>query len=88
MRDIQLALETSKYPEDKAFKLYERQGECYAVLGNVDLAVKSYQMAMTMITKNSQKLPKDKLKKFILGIKKKLENLQAENNSNGMVTKK
>ena len=88
LRDIQLALETSKYPEDKAFKLYERQGECYAVLGNVDLAVKSYQMAMTMITKNSQKLPKDKFKKFISGIKKKLENLQAENKSNGMVTKK
>ena len=50
--------------------------------------MKSYQMAMTMITKNSQKLPKDKFKKFISGIKKKLENLQADNKSNGMVTKK
>ena len=33
LRDIQLALVTSKYPEDKAFKLYERQGECYPALG-------------------------------------------------------
>ena len=36
LRDIQLALVTSKYPEDKAFKLYERQGECYPALGNTD----------------------------------------------------
>ena len=27
LRDIQLALATSKYPEDKAFKLYERLKE-------------------------------------------------------------
>ena len=87
LRDIELALATSKYPEEKAFKLYERQGECYAALGNADLAMESYQMAMTMIKKNSR-LPKDKLKKFILGIQKKLENLQAESKSNGVVTKK
>ena len=88
LRDIQLALATSKYPDDKAFKLYERQGECYAVLGNTDLAMESYQMAITMIKKNSRTLPKDKLKKFILSIQKKLENLQAESKSNGVVTKK
>ena len=39
LRDIQLALATSKYPEDKAFKLYERQGECNAALGNANLAI-------------------------------------------------
>ena len=83
-----MALATSKYPEEKAFKLYERQGECYAALGNADLAMESYQMAMKMIRKNSR-LPKDKLKNFILGIQKKLENLKAEQSkSNGVVTKK
>ena len=88
LRDIELALATSKYPEEKAFKLYERQGECYAALGNADLAMESYQMAMKMIRKNSR-LPKDKLKNFILGIQKKLENLKAEQSkSNGVVTKK
>ena len=73
LRDIKLALD-SKYPQDKVFKLYERQGECESSLGRHEQAKESFEMSIEMIKKHA-KMSKDKIEKFISGIQKKMSKL-------------
>lgn len=69
LRDIELAL-SSGYPEDKAFKLVERRGECQASVGETSKALDSFQMAIKMIKKNAGLKQREK---FIAAIEKKIE---------------
>ena len=76
LRDIKLALD-SKYPQDKVFKLYERQGECESSLGKHEQAKESFEMSIEMIKKHA-KMSKDKIEKFISGIQKKMSKLSMD----------
>jgi tetratricopeptide (TPR) repeat protein len=82
LRDADLAL-AAGYPEEKAFKLYERKGECHTSLSDVDKALDSFRTAIKMITA-TRELSKDKKEKFIGAIEKKMEKVKGEmNRGNG-----
>ena len=79
LRDIDLALSYG-YPEDKAFKLFERKGECESARGEKSKALDSFQMAIKMIKKNAglQKNQQKQQQKFIAAIEKKIEKVKEE----------
>ena len=77
LRDVDLAL-SSGYPEDKAFKLYERAGECQSASGSKSQALDSFQMAIKMIKKNSKKIKVEQQKKFIAALEQKIEKVKGE----------
>ena len=84
LRDIDLALHYG-YPEDKAFKLYERKGECESARGEKPKALDSFQMAIKMIKKNAglkkaqqAATQKQQQQKFIAAIEKKIEKVKEE----------
>lgn len=72
LRDIKLSLE-SGYPQEKAFKLYERKGEVQTSLKKKSDALNSFQMSIKMI-KNNPGLKQ--AQKFIAAIEKKIEKLE------------
>lgn len=81
LRDIDLALSYG-YPEDKAFKLSERKGECESARGEKSKALDSFQMAIKMIKKNAglkkNQTTQKQQQKFIAAIEKKIEKVKEE----------
>ena len=72
--DIQLAL-LSGYPDELAFKLYERQGKIKAFFKDVDGACESYKLALKY-SEVASKLKDEKRKKVQLELQKSLKFFQ------------
>ena len=72
--DIQLAL-LSGYPDELAYKLYERQGKIRASFKDVDGACESYKLAVKYI-EVATKLPEDKKKRMRQEFQKSLKFFQ------------
>lgn len=69
LEDIQLAIE-SGYPEESRHKLYDRQGSCYAELGNPTEAETSYTLAQNSLA--AANLDEKAHKSWLRGLAKQL----------------
>jgi tetratricopeptide (TPR) repeat protein len=72
LRDIALAF-SYHYPTNLHYKLYERQGNCWLKLGNVQQASNSFKLAIKSL--QHANLDQGKLNKIALNLEQKLSNL-------------